>query len=302
MPLISAAALCVLMLSTPDHSGFPSRVGLVPAMAGALSDYTSAGATGVCEAMASVPVMRKFGALGWVEDHAIERLVAFVANREWSAGGRYSLSVTRSLGDDKDHFLQGMLPDVNRLSEQFGIHAALVLGQMIAESGWSSLLGRRDSALVGDCHNLFAVKASGEQEDRDARAARISAAVGYLVHPATVVSRGTQEEYTPGVRVTTRAEWACYASNRDALAHYIYMLAHSSRYSGCRQFTDPYQQLLWVWLSGYATSSSYFASVSRVITSLTGSVPSPAQYAIAMEASQASAEERRSMRERLVRQ
>lgn len=300
MSLISAAALCVLLSSDPTGSGLSSRTGLVPAMAGAMTAYTDAGADGVCEALAGVPVMRKYLALKWAEAHVLDRLVYLIASGVWSTRSGRVLNSVRSLGStDKDRYLQEMLPEVNRLSEAFQIHAALVFGQMIAESGWSSLLGRRESTLVGRCSNLFAVKATGTQEDRDARARRISNAVGYRVSPATSFSRSTQEEYSPGERVRVEAEWACYESPRDSVAHYVYMLANSSRYSGCRQFTDPYQQLLWVWLSGYATSSTYFDSVAQVIESLTGVPPTPAQRTLAYEAGLLSPRDRRGLRDRL---
>lgn len=162
---------------------------------------------------------------------------------------------TKTLTGEQQKFLAALVPAVQRLHQNTGLPASVVLAQGILESNWGrSTLTRRNK-------NLFGIKAH-----------RGAASVLY-----------TTTEYEGGPKGTkkarrVKARFARYASFDDCLADYARVLSRP-RYAPAREVsTDPFAFARQLQRCGYATDPRYAAKLSSVIRKydLTQYDPQPA--------------------------
>lgn len=191
----------------------------------------------------------------------------------------------------RESFFREHLDDANHLARQFRVHAAVILAQMAYESGW----GRSVSVQDG-CNGYFGVKASSPSPHVREMLER---STGWTVSPVRTREYATSEVVS-GERVRTRAGFSCYSTSQDAMAYYVWMLANKDRYKDLRQFLCPYHQVMWIWLSGYATSDRYFHSAASIIRRITGKEIPQNLRLLATEASGMDAASRAELRPRII--
>lgn len=185
-------------------------------------------------------------------------------------------------------FYQEHAEDVYYIADRLGVSSTVLITQMGLESGW----GRSPSVRDG-CNGYFGIKISSRSsdEDRQRRARLISNKLGYTVYPAQPREYATREFYN-GEYVRSRREFACYRTSRGAIAHYAWMISRNPRYSKAFVFSNPYSQVLTIWLSGYATSPRYFNTSAEIIEKITGESPAEEHLQIARAAALVNFDER----------
>lgn len=148
--------------------------------------------------------------------------------------------------DDRQSFVDRMLPHAEQASRTTGIPAQLMLGQAALESGW----GKHEIRLAdgGNSHNLFGIKAGKDWQGK--------------------VAEITTTEYHDGIAANQVERFRAYPSYAAAFEDYARLLGESPRYAGVKAQPDAAQFAQSLQQGGYATDPHYADKLLRVIGSI----------------------------------
>ena len=140
---------------------------------------------------------------------------------------------------EKNDFIQSIADCVKEYAPKYGIMVhSPIIAQAILESNW----GKSKLALY---HNYFGLKCGSKWAGKS-------------------VNMKTMEEYTVGVKTRIRDNFRAYDSRKEGVKGYFEFI-NTKRYSNLKGITDPFKYLETIKKNGYATSSTYVQSLSRII-------------------------------------
>ena len=141
-------------------------------------------------------------------------------------------------------FIAASVAPAQQSWREYGVPASVAIAQAIIESGW----GR--STLTANDRNYFGIKCF--------RGSPGSIATG--CHTYRTTECGSSGCYR------TTASFRVYASITDSFRDHGRFLVVNSRYSKAFRYkNDSYEFLRQVWIAGYATSPTYYSTVSKII-------------------------------------
>ncbi len=146
-------------------------------------------------------------------------------------------------GDDRQSFVDRMLPQAEHASRATGIPAQLILGQAALESGWGKHEIRHADG--SPSHNLFGIKAGKDW------------------HGKTLET--TTTEYHDGVASRQVERFRAYDSYAEGFQDYARLLSDKPRYAGVQGQQDAMQFAQSMQRAGYATDPRYADKLAQVI-------------------------------------
>ena len=151
-------------------------------------------------------------------------------------------------------FIARLLPAAQRVAQQTGLHAHLIVAQAALESGW----GQREipAADGSPSHNLFGIKASAGWRGK--------------------TSEITTSEYINGVKQQVKAVFRVYDSYEQGLGDYAALLSHNARYQSVVRATSAEQGASALQSSGYATDPAYAQKLISLINKVKTTLQQPA--------------------------
>ncbi len=182
---------------------------------------------GQAEAAEGGPLTRRF-----------ERLLSSV-NR----AGAALLSAVSGAPRHIEQFVSKMAPAAQKVAEETGLPAALILSQAALESGW----GKRE-ILHQDgstSHNLFGIKATSSWKGK--------------------VADVMTTEYVEGKAQKQVASFRAYDSYHDSFRDYARLLSTSERYQPVREAPTAEQAARRVQEAGYATDPKYAEKLTTIM-------------------------------------
>ncbi|GAB4115065.1 MAG: flagellar assembly peptidoglycan hydrolase FlgJ [Sideroxydans sp.] len=148
--------------------------------------------------------------------------------------------------DERQSFVNRMLPHAERASRTTGIPAQLLLGQAALESGWGKHEIRQADG--SNSYNLFGIKADQDWHGK--------------------VAEVTTTEYRDGIASRQVERFRAYASYAEAFADHARLLGDSPRYAGVLAQQDAAGFAQALQQAGYATDPHYADKLERVIGSI----------------------------------
>ncbi|MFA5371060.1 MAG: flagellar assembly peptidoglycan hydrolase FlgJ [Sideroxydans sp.] len=146
-------------------------------------------------------------------------------------------------GNDRQSFVDRMLPHAEQASRMTGIPAQLMLGQAALESGWGKHEIRQADG--SPSHNLFGIKAGKGWHGK--------------------VAEVTTTEYHDGVAAKQVERFRAYDSYADGFQDYARLLSDNPRYAGVQGEQDAMQFAQSLQRAGYATDPHYADKLAQVI-------------------------------------
>ncbi|KKO71509.1 hypothetical protein AAV32_11480 [Kerstersia gyiorum] len=220
------------------------------AVAATASEYGSVGASGVSgagergsldgSAAAASPALQQNLWRGARAGMAAVRAGAALA------GQAPMLKAAAHAPDFVASFVEKLAPMAQRIAQESGIPAQLILGQAALESGWGRREIRHEDG--SPSHNLFGIKATPAWR-------------GAVVETMTT-------EYEDGKARKLTQPFRAYSSYEDALRDYAGLLQRNERYQGVLQASDPAEAARRIQEAGYATDPGYADKLINVMAML----------------------------------
>ncbi|CAM4299959.1 Peptidoglycan hydrolase FlgJ [Kerstersia similis] len=167
------------------------------------------------------------------------------AGQAW-AGQVPALRAAAHAPDFVARFVEKLAPMAQRVAQESGIPAQLILGQAALESGWGRREIRHEDG--SPSHNLFGIKATSGWR-------------GDVVETMTT-------EYEAGTARKLSQPFRAYSSYEDALRDYAGLLQRSERYQSVLQTSDPAEAARRIQAAGYATDPAYADKLISVMAML----------------------------------
>ena len=167
-----------------------------------------------------------------------ERLLSSV-----NQAGAALLSAVSGAPGHIQQFVEKMAPTAQKVAQETGLPAALILSQAALESGW----GKRE-ILHHDgstSHNLFGIKASASWQGK--------------------VADVTTTEYVDGKAQKQVASFRAYDSYHEAFSDYARLLSTSKRYQAVREAPTAELAARKVQEAGYATDPQYANKLTTIM-------------------------------------
>ncbi|WP_455057704.1 glucosaminidase domain-containing protein [Jutongia sp.] len=137
-------------------------------------------------------------------------------------------------------FIQAVASAVQKYAVDYGIKVhSPIIAQAILESGWGQ------SKLASQYHNYFGLKCGSSWTGKS-------------------VNMTTQEEYQVGTLTTIKDNFRVFDSLEDGIKGYFDFIQYS-RYANLKGVTDPFEYIRLIKEDGYATSSQYVDSLTRLV-------------------------------------
>ncbi|MCO7642963.1 flagellar assembly peptidoglycan hydrolase FlgJ, partial [Pseudomonas sp. S 311-6] len=162
------------------------------------------------------------------------------------AGRAPMLKAAAQAPDFVASFVEKLAPMAQRIAQESGIPAQLILGQAALESGWGRREIRHEDG--SPSHNLFGIKATPAWR-------------GAVVETMTT-------EYEDGKARKLTQPFRAYSSYEDALRDYAGLLQRNERYQGVLQASDPAEAARRIQEAGYATDPGYADKLINVMAML----------------------------------
>ena len=141
---------------------------------------------------------------------------------------------------EKAKFIDDVAGFVVKYAPKYDIMCnSAVIAQAILESGWG------ESKLAAKYHNYFGLKCGTLWKGKS-------------------VNLKTQEEYTPGTKITITDNFRVYDNMEEGIKGYFEFI-QLTRYHNLRGIKDPRHYLEVIRADGYATSSSYVTDTMAVV-------------------------------------
>lgn len=155
--------------------------------------------------------------------------------------------VTKSTGsnaDERQRFVDQLLPVARKAASALGIDAAVIVAQAALETGWGKHVPTSPSG--ASSHNLFGVKAGGSWRG--------------------ATSSQTTTEYLGGKLREVVASFRAYASPQESVTDYVNLIRSSDRYAAAAQARSPEAYLKALEDGGYATDPNYARKIQTILS------------------------------------
>ncbi len=152
-----------------------------------------------------------------------------------SRAGAALLSAVSGAPGHIERFVTKMAPAAQKVADETGLPAALILSQAALESGWGKREILHDDGSTS--HNLFGIKATASWKGK--------------------VADVMTTEYVAGQAQKQVASFRAYDSYHDSFRDYARLLGSSDRYQAVREAATAEQAAFRVQEAGYATDPQY---------------------------------------------